>query len=105
MILDKFWNEIISEILVPPPPQPDCTQDRDCPSKEGCFDEECKNPCSIIDPCAQNAKCVVHSSLPLRTMSCICLPGFTGKGDVHCDRISKENLNDSLNIIKRVNLV
>jgi hypothetical protein len=24
----------------------------------------------------------------LRTMSCTCVPGFTGKGDVHCDEIS-----------------
>ena len=28
-------------------------------------------------------------------MSCTCLPGFTGKGDVRCDRISKDTLSCS----------
>ena len=76
-------------ILVPPPPDPGCKEDRECASKEACFDRECKNPCLAIKPCARNAKCEVHSSLPLRTMSCTCLPGFTGKGDLRCDKIRK----------------
>ena len=74
---------------VPPPPDPGCKEDRECSSREACFDGECDNPCDVIQPCAQNAECIVHSTLPLRTMSCVCLPGFTGKGDVRCDRISK----------------
>ena len=76
-------------IIVPPPPDPGCKADRECPSKEACFSGDCDNPCDVIRPCAPNAECVVHSTLPLRTMSCICSPGFTGKGDVRCDRISK----------------
>ena len=76
-------------VLVPPPPDPGCKEDRECASKEACFDRECKNPCLAIKPCARNAKCEVHSSLPLRTMSCTCIPGYTGKGDVRCDKISK----------------
>ena len=83
--------------LVPPPPPPGCKEDRECPSKEACFSGDCQNPCSIISPCAQNAECVVHSSLPLRTMSCICLSGFTGKGDVRCEKISKDYMKMNLN--------
>ena len=85
-IKGKYFN---STILVPPPPDPGCKEDQECPSREACFSGDCDDPCKIIQPCAPNAKCVVHSTLPLRTMSCTCLPGFTGKGDVRCDRISK----------------
>ena len=74
---------------VPPPPDPGCKEDRECSSKLACIDRECQNPCSVIRPCAPNAECEVHSSLPLRTMSCTCIPGYTGKGDVRCDKISK----------------
>ena len=72
---------------IPPPPDPGCKEDRECASKQACIDRECVNPCKAIQPCANNAKCEVHSTLPLRTMSCTCLPGYTGKGDVRCDRI------------------
>ena len=58
--------------------------------------EKCKDPCLEISPCTTNAKCTVHNSLPLRTMSCTCLPGFTGKGDERCDKISKlDNQNST----------
>ena len=76
-------------ISVPPPPGPGCKEDQECPSRQACFSGECENPCTVIRPCAQNAECIVHSTLPLRTMSCVCLPGFTGKGDVRCGKISK----------------
>lgn len=80
-----------AKLLVPPPPDPGCQADRECPSRQACFSGDCDNPCKVIQPCAPNAECVVHSTLPLRTMSCICLSGFTGKGDVRCDRISKRS--------------
>jgi len=67
----------------------ECTTDKDCPSRQSCLQEKCKDPCLAIAPCTSNAKCTVHNSLPLRTMSCTCLPGFTGKGDVRCDKIGK----------------
>ena len=77
-------------ISVPPPPDPGCKEDRECSSKQACFSGECENPCSVIKPCTRNAECIVHSTLPLRTMSCVCLPGFTGQGDIRCDKISKQ---------------
>ena len=81
--------DIVLMSLVPPPPEPGCKEDRECPSREACFSGECENPCGVIKPCALNANCEVYSSLPLRTMSCTCTEGFTGKGDVRCDKISK----------------
>lgn len=65
-------------------PQPECTIDADCPSKRACFSGVCKNPCVVTKPCGQNAECIVVDSLPLRTMSCMCLPGFVGDANTDC---------------------
>lgn len=58
--------------------------DADCASKLACFGGECKNPCFETKPCGKNAECLVVDSLPLRTMSCLCLPGFVGDADTEC---------------------
>ena len=67
--------------------------DKECPSKQACIitnnKGECKNPCTTFQPCVQNAECKVYDSLPLRTMTCTCIEGFTGKGDELCQKISK----------------
>jgi hypothetical protein len=64
--------------------QPQCTVDADCASKLACFSGTCRNPCIETKPCAVNAACTVVDTLPLRTMSCSCLPGFVGDADVEC---------------------
>jgi len=65
--------------------------DKDCPSKLACIISggrgECKNPCTTFLPCVLNAECKVYDSLPLRTMTCTCNVGFTGKGDELCQKI------------------
>ena len=58
--------------------------DADCASKLACFNGECKNPCIETKPCGTNAECRVVDTLPLRTMSCHCLPGYIGDADVQC---------------------
>lgn len=58
--------------------------DSDCPSKLACFSGYCKNPCIETKPCGKNAECSVVDTLPLRTMSCSCLPGYVGDADVEC---------------------
>lgn len=58
--------------------------DSDCASKLACFSGVCKNPCVETRPCGKNAECSVVDTLPLRTMSCLCLPGFIGDADVAC---------------------
>lgn len=86
---------MFTNLLVPEPVQDEgCKEDRDCPSKEVCIVRnnrgDCKNPCATFTPCTTNAECKVYDTLPLRTMTCTCLPGFTGKGDQHCAPISKD---------------
>ena len=61
-----------------------CTTDGECPSKHACFNGECVNPCVVIKPCGLNAQCLVIDSLPLRTMTCQCLPGYFGNPNVEC---------------------
>ena len=80
-----------SKILVPIE-EPGCKGDVECPSKQACIQKECVNPCTAISPCAPHASCVVHNTLPLRTMTCICDEGYTGRGDQFCTEISKLNL-------------
>ena len=75
-------------ILVPIE-EPGCKEDRECTSKQACINKECVNPCEAIAPCVQNADCVVHNTLPLRTMTCICIEGYTGRGDQFCTEIRK----------------
>ncbi|KAK9513085.1 hypothetical protein O3M35_001355 [Rhynocoris fuscipes] len=67
-----------------------CKMDADCPSKMACFSGECRNPCLETNPCGDNAECIVVDTLPLRTMSCQCLPGFAGDADVKCTKASTE---------------
>lgn len=61
-----------------------CTSDGECPSKHACFNGDCVNPCTVIKPCGINAQCLVVDSLPLRTMTCQCLPGYFGNPNVEC---------------------
>lgn len=76
-------------LSVPPPPDPGCKGDVDCPSKLACFDGDCRNPCFEIKPCVPNADCAVYDTLPRRTMTCTCREGYIGKGDVKCDKIGE----------------
>ena len=85
-----FSQSLFNPFTVPKIIEPDCTTDSQCDSQLACIDEECKNPCQAIDPCARDANCRVHDTLPLRTMSCICRPGFTGNGFVRCEPIGMD---------------
>ena len=94
LLLDLILTtvSILTNIFLVPEPvveETGCLTDGDCLSKEACFDGECHNPCLRINPCTSNAECVVKDELPLRVMICTCNPGYTGKGDVQCDLISK----------------
>lgn len=64
--------------------------DSDCASKLACFKGDCKNPCYEIKPCGPNAECVVVDTLPHRTMSCQCIPGYVGDADIQC-KLGNEN--------------
>lgn len=60
--------------------------DSDCSSKLACFSGDCKNPCVEARPCGENAECRVVDTLPLRTMTCHCPPGYVGDADVSCKK-------------------
>lgn len=94
ILLRKYLNFGLSIIpllwFLVPVPKPDCTEDSHCPSQLACIEEKCVNPCTAIAPCAENAECKVYDTTPLRTMSCTCIPGFTGNGYRECNRIVEE---------------
>jgi hypothetical protein len=77
-----------------------CRMDADCPSKLACFSGECKNPCVEAKPCAANAICTVIDTLPLRTMSCTCEPGYIGDADREC-KLGEETSINNKQIFKR----
>ena len=52
-----------------------CTSDHQCPSKTACIRGQCENPCLLAEPCGVNAECTVLDTLPVRTMTCVCLEG------------------------------
>lgn len=84
-LLSTVW--FLERIEVPP----QCRVDADCPSKQACFNNVCQNPCTVTEPCGVNAKCLVVDTLPLRTMSCLCLPGYAGDADRECKKGRLQN--------------
>lgn len=81
IIIYKSFS-VISEPEREPPVG--CRTDGECRSKLACFNSECDDPCKIIQPCGLNAKCRVIDTLPFRTMTCACLPDFTGNAYIEC---------------------
>ena len=79
---------VFDNVLVPDAPiEYGCQSDSECPSQEACVNQECDNPCLLFNPCVVNAVCKVYNTLPLRTMTCVCEEGFTGKGNIQCSKI------------------
>lgn len=75
---------IVARFAEPIAPKVECTQDAECASKLACFNGVCRNPCVETKPCGANAECSVVDTLPLRTMTCLCLPGYLGDADISC---------------------
>jgi len=66
-------------------PPPGCISDSECPPNLACIRGECRNPCLDAKPCGENAECTVVNTLPVRTMICICIPGYKGFALIRCD--------------------
>lgn len=62
----------------------ECKSDSDCPSVLACFNGKCKEPCGVLSPCNGPATCQATSSLPVRTMICVCPDGFISSGSGTC---------------------
>lgn len=65
-------------------PTADCKQDADCPENLACFNQRCRNPCTTLEPCKRPADCEVISTLPVRTMICVCPNGYVSSGSGTC---------------------
>ena len=60
-------------------PQPECTDNSDCPNDKSCFNQQCVNPCTL-DSCGQNSQCHVQ----LHRAVCVCGEGYTGNPHQYC---------------------
>lgn len=67
-----------------PEPRPECQVDSDCPSKLACLNEKCQEPCGVLQPCRQPGQCQVVDTAPVRTLVCVCPPGFVSSGSGTC---------------------
>ncbi|VEN60882.1 unnamed protein product, partial [Callosobruchus maculatus] len=67
-----------------PEPQPECREDSECPARLACLNNKCQDPCAILEPCQRPAECQVIGSVPVRTMVCICPPGYISSGSGTC---------------------
>ena len=61
-----------------------CRSDADCPSQTACISGQCINPCTLAEPCGLNAICTVFDTLPVRTMTCVCIEGYEGDASIEC---------------------
>lgn len=72
------------ERATPPPEEPECRTDVDCPSRLACIKNECVNPCEELSPCSPTAQCRVLDTVPVRTMTCTCPEGWVPNVDGEC---------------------
>jgi len=64
--------------------EPECRVDIDCVDKLVCIREKCIDPCPVIKPCSENARCDVLDTVPVRTMICTCPEGWITDIDGAC---------------------
>lgn len=64
--------------------EPECRVDIDCSDKLVCIREKCIDPCPVIKPCLENARCDVLNTVPVRTMICTCPEGWITDVDGVC---------------------
>lgn len=69
--------------------EPECRQDSDCPSRYGCINQRCQNPCTVGDVCSRDQECRVLDTLPLRTIMCQCPSDTVNAKDGTCRPIGK----------------
>lgn len=68
-------------------PRVECKEDSDCSLSLACLNNRCQNPCYVLEPCNRPAACEVVSTLPVRTMICICPSGYISSGSGSCKAI------------------
>lgn len=68
-------------------PRSECREDSDCPLQLACLNKKCQNPCYVLAPCDKPATCEVISTLPVRTMICVCPSGYISSGSGTCKTV------------------
>ncbi|RZC36324.1 hypothetical protein BDFB_000159 [Asbolus verrucosus] len=68
--------------------KPECREDSECPSRLACINKKCQDPCAILEPCHTPAECQVVGSVPVRTMICVCPPGYISSGSGTCNPVT-----------------
>lgn len=76
-----------------PEPQPECTQDAECPSQLACISSHCQNPCTVANVCSPDQECRVLDTLPLRTVMCQCPPDTIADSSGRCKPIGEYQSN------------
>lgn len=56
--------------------EPECVEDKDCPTDQICLDEKCVAACATLSPCVAPATCRLVDSSPIRTLICLCPDGY-----------------------------
>lgn len=64
--------------------EPECMKDADCPTKMACISDTCVDPCPVIKPCLEGARCSVLDTIPVRTMVCTCPEGWVTDSNGVC---------------------
>ncbi|KAF7389943.1 hypothetical protein HZH68_011800 [Vespula germanica] len=72
--------------------EPECRIDIDCGDKLVCIRNECIDPCPVLKPCLENARCDVLDTVPVRTMTCTCPEGWITHIDGICRPIQITNI-------------
>lgn len=54
------------------PFEPDCTEDRQCPSHFACINARCQDPCLVANMCSSDRICRVFPTENIRTIICEC---------------------------------
>lgn len=70
-------------------PQPECRQDPECSPRLACIENKCQDPCIIIQPCHVPSECRVDGTVPVRTMICVCPPGYISSGSGTCQPVKQ----------------
>lgn len=75
-----FFNNALLSYQSVPVEEPGCRSDDNCPDNQSCRNRQCVSPCTVANPCANNALCTVVGHEP----KCQCPEDFTGNPNINC---------------------
>lgn len=86
VISDTPSCSCLSEFVgAPPNCRPECVSNSECPSRQACVNQKCRDPCP--GSCGANAECRVVSHTPM----CVCPNDYTGDPFTQCVSRPRKN--------------